>query len=901
MTLHFGIHFDGPVYAPKEQARQGDYFAGPFKLLQFIENQLGISPNPDNTDYLRIELYRQSLQWYLEKSSQPPFYAASFETDRFAVATALLQWRDQLLLSGWNFEVLDNMPERLHCIAAVEVAFLKKMNSPELIGQTAGFSDRFQRVLQWLENHQLPIDQVRFYAPEGLHPNYIRRWIRILRQQGISLHFEEPTCAAAADTRLGRFQRTLLHQPSKAISTPDPEDHSLLVLKVRRDSDAAVYVSQWIRENAGFRPLMLIPEMNLSMEMAVAMEGLPSMGILSSSLARPSLQALKLAPAFLWEPVDVYKLMEFVTLSVKPLDEGLSLEIARVLAEKPGLFSDQWFAAVFGYLERAEVPEEAREQYEFWFDRRRYRADGTAPKRDAIQIYDYLAIWARQFYEKNNRKNPSLLVLAGQAGNIRDLLETLPEQRLSFLELERIVRTVYDPSPALLAPAETDGLPYIHQGGALITAPESLLWWNFVYHAQTAPPDPWSETEIHWLEQQKVLWDNAQHWSTVQQWMQQKPILSTQRQLVLVAPDQVAGQEIPPALLLGDLSACFQQDTSFIYHLDDPNERARLKNVWNTSDPSILKPRLIGRHQPHIRIPRPEMVLQTEYDTPTNLENLFYYPHRWFFRQKLRMYPGGILKIVVDNTLYGNLAHRFFELLLQEDLTALNRNKVQQWVDEKAENLLEKEGATLLLYGREPERNAFLNRVKNAAWSLIDLLRSNQWEVAHTEWAMEGAFCGIPIKGKADLILQRGDEWAIVDLKWAGANRRKELIRNEEDLQLALYASLLQNGRPWPYTAYFIIEEGKMIARNRKAFKDALLAGAEDIDHNLVYDRMYQKMENTLLWRQEQLQQGIIEVRSARTAAELEMLYEGLMLDFLEMKNEDARWDDYRTLLEFMV
>ncbi|MCB0575042.1 MAG: hypothetical protein KDC61_10820, partial [Saprospiraceae bacterium] len=121
-------------------------------------------------------------------------------------------------------------------------------------------------------------------------------------------------------------------------------------LQVRRDSDAATVLAQMLAANPGVQPVFLIPEMNLMLERALTGEGFPAMGLLSASLARPSLQVLKLAPAFLWEPVDVFKIMEFATLPLKPLDTGLALEIARVLAEKPGLFSDTWFAAVYGYL-----------------------------------------------------------------------------------------------------------------------------------------------------------------------------------------------------------------------------------------------------------------------------------------------------------------------------------------------------------------------------------------------------------------------------------------------------------------------------------------------------------------------------------------------------------------------
>jgi hypothetical protein len=48
----------------------------------------------------------------------------------------------------------------------------------------------------------------------------------------------------------------------------------------------------------------------------------------------------------------------------------------------------------------------------------------------------------------------------------------------------------------------------------------------------------------------------------------------------------------------------------------------------------------------------------------------------------------------------------------------------------------------------------------------------------------------------------------------------------------------------------------------------------------------------------QQISNGTIEIRTARTAVELESLYEGQLIDLLEMKQEESRYDDYKGLLE---
>ncbi len=895
MQLHLGLEFDNLVYAPLQTKRTDVLFAGVKRLLQWLEIRIGLAGYSENTDYLRIELYRQALLQWRETAPEQPFYAHSFEADRMATAAALLSRRDELMLAGWDFNADNKSPERLLTLAGVERIFRLKVSQPDIGAAATGFADRCQQTLEWLRLRPAIVEQIFLHDPEDLYPPFIRQALAVFRAQNIPINQLPLQPGAAPDTDLGWFQQRLADiRQGKLIAK---NDGSLLVLTARRDSDAAVFLAQWLARNPEWRPVFLLPELNRTLEQALVLEGFPAMGVLSASLARPSLQVLKLAPAFLWEPVDVFKIMEFVTLPLKPLDDGLALEIARVMAEKPGLYSDTWFAAVLGYLE-TKASAQARDQYEFWFDRRRYKADATVPKRDAVELYAYLHRWALEVLDETG--NTNMLVLAEQARRVRDLLETLPEPRLNFLELERIVRTIYEPAPVQLTVAETGHFEFVHHPGALAALPDSLVWWNCLFDGTVPAPDQWRAAERAWLDVRKVKLDDPMLEGRRKLFLSLRPVLQTTERLVLVVPEQANGAEVLPSLLLSDLEAAFEQRNRFTFCLDNPGDCAALERIASVPPTTLLENRPRTRPRPQLVFTNPERLNDSEYETPTNLESLFYYPHRWFFRQKMRLFPASLLSVKSDQTLLGSLAHRFFELLLQEDCLSWSKSEVAAWMDNKAGSLLEREGATLLLYGREPERNQFLNRIKNAAWSLLSMLRNNGWTIESTELPLEGAFAGLPVRGKADLVLRRNtDEQAIVDLKWSGAQRRKEMIQNGEDLQLILYAHLLPPKEAWPHTAYFILENGKMIARNKAAFQDAVVAGS-DLNHVEVCADIFARMERTFSWRMAQLRAGRLELRTARTAPELDAIYAEEMLDLLEMKLEDARWDDYRTLLEFM-
>jgi hypothetical protein len=87
-----------------------------------------------------------------------------------------------------------------------------------------------------------------------------------------------------------------------------------------------------------------------------------------------------------------------------------------------------------------------------------------------------------------------------------------------------------------------------------------------------------------------------------------------------------------------------------------------------------------------------------------------------------------------------------------------------------------------------------------------------------------------------------------------------------------------------------------MIARNREAFRQAVEA-APGVNHGEVMDRMLAVLERTLRWRFDQMDRGMLELRNAATAPVLDALYGEALLEVLEMKQDDDKYDDYAVLL----
>lgn len=908
MTLYFGLEFDDLVFHQQDQTQGGIQYFGPQKLLFMLEAHLGLIGHPANNEHLRIEQYRQALQWYFQQDSEV-FYQRSFQADQLATATALLQMRDTLHLANWQFSPKGtNIPERLVVLAKVE-SFFKASTSLQL---SPGYADRFLLVLAALERKTLPINQLFVNEPFSLLPKHFKRLFDLLTQKGVQVQ-QMPDPTLHADSDLGVFQQCLQGTKASQGKQTLKKDGSLLILKTKRETDAANFLARFFRKNPDFRPLCLIPEKNRALDNALIQEGLPSLGILSASLARPSLQILKLVSTFLWKPIDPYKILEFVSLSIKPLEEELGRRIAMQIASTPGLKGEGWSRMIAIYFEelQARAANDSnidvaliRDQYQFWFERKKlYSLQERVPNTEVIDIFHRLKKWASKAFEDSGSKNTSFLVLSEQAKRIIDLVEALPEKEndLSHLELERIVRTIYEPSPVLFKAREVGHLPHIHHNSAILGKTRELLWWNFTRNEPNYFFSRWYQAEINYLAQTGIaLWgpkeDNA-----LLLWQRPRPVFYSQEKLLLVLPGQVDGSEVYPHPLHDELEACFGDLSGISLDLDHPNDQTTFAHFFILPETVPLPPKQLGVPQPFLQIGKADKMDQNESETFTSLDTLFYYPYQWVFRHKTKLRKSSILSIVSDVTLKGNLAHRFFELLLKkEDVENWDRPQTEAWINSVAPGLLAREGAVLLMYGREPERVAFINRIKKSAWALLSMIQNNDWKVVDTEKSLQGAFQGTEVRAKADVVLSRGEEFAILDLKWRGARRRENLVRNEADLQLVMYSRLLEPIDQWAHTAFFIIQDSLMIARNQMAFKEARAVSA-DANHIEINERIWSKMETTFRWRIQQLKQGKIEVRTSSTLPDIEESYaQEDWLELLELPAEEAYFDDYRTLINLV-
>jgi hypothetical protein len=153
MTLHFGLEFDYPVYPETPTAT---WQVGPKGLLKLLEIYCGLGGQYNNIEHLRIEQYRQALIAYAQLKEGDVFYQATLNTDQLAAAATLLDMRDELVRSGWNFEITKHIPQRLKTLAELETL----IQDDESLQLSIGLADRYAALLQHIDYHPLPFTKV---------------------------------------------------------------------------------------------------------------------------------------------------------------------------------------------------------------------------------------------------------------------------------------------------------------------------------------------------------------------------------------------------------------------------------------------------------------------------------------------------------------------------------------------------------------------------------------------------------------------------------------------------------------------------------------------------------------------------------------------------------------------
>lgn len=838
MQITFGLLLDGE-HGWRPANRLGEPILGPLGLLNLLETRLGLL-RAECTQAQRVTQYRECLK---RCDTPDRFYHASFGIDPIGTSASLLSWRDAWYLHGWNGEAASGSGIRIADMAAVEVATCSLL--------VPSIGERLVRVAEFLTRQQSRIESIELVDPMEAFP---KRWREVLAKLPIrSVRSFAP--AADVNTVLGKLQIALksAHEgkkPNGKIAWSD--DGSLRVVRGETGLVAARWVAQAFAAHEG--EIAIVAEQDRSLlDATLDAVDIARQGFQDSSPLAPALQVLPLALATIWEPLDVYALLQFLSLPIGPVPGYARRRLAEVIAESPGISGPRWREAIEEI--EARYPERAadiRKAVSFWVEHPRHNPAQGAPVAVLLQrtrgVRDYFAAGIAD--QDPNRRAASATGYA-QSSTVAAALDALArhgEISITPAELEALVsQCTARGAPNFAMHAQVGCVPAVSDPGVLVEPFDRVVWWQM--GASSLPGHyPWSRSEMDSLARagtelpplSDLLARRGEDWL--------RPILNARKQLVLVLPPP--GEEIHPL---------WQEIQWFVDGVRPEPLEDLVTGRAGKQLPEVAHTPLPQRKRWWNLPPEVTISLRPQ-ESYSSLNAFLNAPYQWVLKYKARLNPSNLLAVADENLLYGNLAHRLIDRFFRIDgAQALRGDALKAWFSREFATVVTEEGAVLLMPGRRSDYERLRSVLERAIGEIQRQFGAAGVDAVESERNLAGTFPGGALEGKADLVVRnKSGQRAIVDMKWSGANNFQGQLAKNRHLQLAIYAEMLrQETGAWPQVSYFILEASRLLAPDKAFFPEARLVQSGATGSTpLLWDQFIAAWR----WRRAQIDVGMIEV-----------------------------------------
>lgn len=836
MRVTFGLFLD---------ARQGssptNYFntpvVGRLGFLSLLETYLGLSA-PEASTARRVATYSGLLRAH---DNNARFYSESLKVDSIGTAARLLAWRDEWRLGGWDGRTNPDHPTRIQEIAAIEKEALQAL--------PPGEAERLHLVVRLLSaSGPGPIKSVHLVDPLGAFPLL---WREVLEQlPAVEVCLPGPQGEGQLRAVQEQALAVLAGQPAGDLAVP--ADGSLVLVRAL----SATIAEHWLSAQHLNEPcdrLVLAEDTGDSLDVSLSATGGVNCGFERPSQLRPALQALPLALELCWAPLDVKRLLDFLTHPVGPFSRAARGMLARAVAKQPGVGGEVWNAAK-ARLTTGDDAQELADNIAFWLESESWS------RTDGVPIDALIARVHRMKESMRRRLSGELADVATfsaahrQCAAVLDALNELEKQGLAKILPRQVEQLVTHASPLAAtnpgAVAQVGCMRSASTPAACVEAADEVVWWMPSTPALPSPL-PWSTAEVAALTQLGVqLRDPAREMEWLAfQWL--RPLLAARKRFVLVCPPP--GAEVHPIRQMLKKILPAVEKSAVDLDTEIGSTLVGTTAVILTPQPLPTPPRLI-------QLPKP-LQLGDSPQSFTTLNELFNDPALFVLKRVAKLEPTTILKVEEDNRLLGILAHRVFEkLFANADALAWSNEKAIEWFREETDSLLLTEGAVLLMQGAGVSQQHFRKVCEEAILSLLGHLSSAGATQVRTEVEFSGTIGSVPLVGKIDLLVTLSDKREVaLDMKWRGETYYAGLLRGGEHLQLALYSSLIEQttGTAPAGLGYFILESAALYITAEDIFPNAHVQRPSD---GVTVATLLGRAQATWAWRKGQLDSGVVEV-----------------------------------------
>ncbi len=859
MKITFGLALDG--YRPTTSTFN-HLHCGPLGLMDVLELRMGLA-GESKGGATRVAQYLKVLEEVSETATR--FFSRSLIVDRWGTAATLLRMRDTLRMAGWDGGSVESAPERLRAFSEVESSCHERL--------AGGLADRIEALRACIASRPRALPEIECIDDAEHLPWLLRR---LLEDIGARFACEASYEAAPSKTNL-RIVQDHLKGVDVSGQRWNPDDDSIIFANAFSEITLTHAAARLLADGRD-DSLLLSTSPNggiLADALRIVQSPVPSLD--SPSNLRPIIQVLGLALEMRWEPPDPATILNFLTHPICPVSGWLRRRLAEAVAERPGIGSSLWHAAIERQREMIQsqpdaIPEEISKGLERidhdladWIQIERYPRQPGAPGVALAETARRVNEWARKMagVSQDAVTSRHFAALSSASGELATILADIPNVSPEELTIIR-EQVIGSGTVAGDQIAELGSVGFLREPGALIEPAGSIVWWGFEAISPRLPMD-WTHTEREFLCNAGVHLETPEAILALSQAAARRPFLAARQKVVLLWPRQRALEQVEPHPILTLLRSAFPSIP--IWDLDRDGVPAATSQA---KIPRLVIPLPAKKRWLHIA---PSGILNSRPEESfSSINKLIYHPYEWVFNYPARLRRAKLMKINLM-TQRGNLLHRVVEYLLAGDCTIDWRNveepQFESWLEALWHKILETEGANYLLPGSLTEGRRLLEVARNATWRLIGHLRIADVASAEADVHMKPIAMGdTTISGIIDLLAKnRQGHSAVMDLKYGQGKAKYSELANNTALQLAVYSQMVREqngGGKWPANAYFILRSSELLAQDSTFFPDAKLVKPNTDSSGP--DSTWHDFLDVWRWRRGQLDTGWIEIPVKGTA-----------------------------------
>ena len=878
MKIIYSPFYDNDPYlgdAPKEM---GTTYVGNLGLLSQLQLRAGmhLEAKPD------VEREASYLNAML-KHCTGKFFVKAANVDQIGVAGKLLQWRDALVMAGWNGKCDDPNATKIHALAEIEQDF-----------RSIGIADCWRAVCdKYTAGVSLggEVESIRIDTAVTELPYLIRKTLDAIRNNGVEVRY---VLDAASETP------RLDHGKIEYVEFDDLNDAYEWFARIEKLPENTVVVN---RDNVRLNHTLYTwdrPQTHSSLR-----DSNPQL-----------LQLFKLCMSIFSRPLNINNLVSYLMLPKSPIPGALRYALAKQLMAHGGFgdkvkrddgkVRDDWEEIIETFPFRGkdgdDSPQAIRKakanKMPFLLPIRKDYSRGIS-KSDITKYVEKLQEWVQGHWADDTLPagiKAQLKELQTYLSSFQTALEPLSEP-IEYSQIEKLILQIYRPMNYSLQNAQNGSANIVNDVRAIAANAETLIWLDCQEDdIEKDQYDFLSDKEREYLKVNNCsLPDFPKHLETCRE--EKLRAMNRCARIILVRSKYDGTTRLGEHPMVAEARYEYMKVGKKLQPTDPSTIFTAISATSDTNN--------IEKFQPVKALELGDIDYPGRKESNSSLDTLIQLPFNYLMQYVAKLPVPDDEQL---NNLYittGLVAHHFFEHVTKDALAkdakqplAIMESLINSEFSKRLEAAIDATGLIMRLPENSSSLEQFKTQLRRSILALIEIMQTKCWTSVGCEKDFPEDGTG-PLRLKTignfgariDYLAKDKDgKYVIIDFKWSYSKKYEDHLKDNTAIQLELYRqAVLQtyDSETVAGVAYYLMPRRQLLTSDFPEIPNSRLISHID----KAASNLFEQIQNSYEFRMDELRRGHIEEAEMQVVSDVGGYYDNIKLMGLCPLDVDVKKD----------